>query len=121
MTPDYAHDLIREACTKRPELRFHRNISKEDAQEIQLKPYQGFCYIASKVFSHLIPEAELWTTDNRMHYWNVIDGVVWDLTKEQFDYDFIYDGHKVPRKPLSERAAELLLEVERINENRRTN
>lgn len=103
---------------RRPELAYRgwpKNATR--LAQIKMRPYQGCCYIASHAFSQLTG-AEVWATDDGMHYWNKIDGEIWDLTKEQFNYEFIYDGHRVPRKNknnLPVRVKELLNECGRSN------
>jgi hypothetical protein len=108
MRPQEAHDLIREACLRRPELSYWR---PDERQLVMAHNYRGFCYIASQVFAYLTG-AEVWAVDTGEHYWNVLDGEIWDLTKEQFNFKYNYNGYKVPRKnKLTARAKELLEET----------
>lgn len=107
MKPQEAHDLIRAACLRRPELCFHDSyveIAKE--RGLSIPNYRGFCYIASHVFA-ILTGAEVWASESGDHYWNRLDGKIWDLTKEQFDFEYQYEyGHRVPKK-LTKRAKEL--------------
>jgi len=125
MNPQEAHDLIRAACLRRPELAYSgtKRLLDIEKKRVAMRetwkkhPYKGMCYVASHVFSYLTG-AEIWATDDGMHYWNILDGKVWDLTKEQFDYEFDYSNainvyaHRVPRKnKLTARAKELYNEL----------
>ena len=116
MNPIEAYNLIRAACLRRPELKWKKPPSKEIIERLQesmAEDYIGFCYIASHAFSQLTG-AEVWATKEPMHYWNVLEDQIWDLTKEQFTYDYPYeDGYRVPRKnknKLPARVKELLNE-----------
>lgn len=118
MNPKEAHDLIRAACLRRPELRWkHWPRDAEVWAAVNLgNPYTGHCYIASHAFSQLTG-AEVWATNDKRHFWNVIDGEVWDLTKEQFgDIELPYhEGCRVPRKNINKlpaRVKELLDECQ---------
>lgn len=118
MNPQLAHDLIRKACNRREDLRWKDQAMWERVKDFQIKfaPYQGYCYIASHTFSFLTA-AEVWSTQSGSHYWNVLNGEVWDLTKEQFNYDFPYNIGGVKRRRMilnrTKRVQELLNDIER--------
>jgi hypothetical protein len=118
VNPKEAHDLIRAACLRRPELRFkHWPKNAEELKQYVPEDYMGYCYIASHAFSQFTG-AEIWATEDRKHFWNVIDGEVWDLTKEQFRGRYVpYEqGHRVPRKNINKlpaRVKELINECDR--------
>ena len=124
-TPQEAHDIIREACLNRPDLMFkdknwkkfkHNNLTKlRKTMEKIVEPFQGYCYVATYAFCHLIPEARPYTID-RKHFWAQIGDEVWDLTKEQFKFEYPYHkGRKLPRKSKpTERVKELLKEIGNI-------
>lgn len=116
MNPKLAHDLIREACNRREDLRWKDQKTWERCKvfEIKFEPYQGYCYIASQAFTFLVPNSEIWSTDSGAHYWNILDGEIWDLTKEQFNYDFLYDiDAKKRRKRYTKLVEELIKDIER--------
>ena len=116
MNPQQAYDLIRIGILRRPELRFKSwpNIPKEMPD---IHPMQGGCYIATQVFCHLIKEARPYCSLDRFHFWAQIDDQIWDLTFDQFEYEFDYSCAALTRfKHLSKRAAELLFEVESLRE-----
>jgi len=115
MSPEEAKHLIRQACFRRPDLRYRDwPDTPESIPDQPLPNLMGFCYVASHAFCQLIPEAEVWTIFGGSHYWNVIDGEIWDLTACQFNYNFqkYGEGYKVPRKNKpSKRVKELLEEI----------
>lgn len=113
------HDKIREACLRRPDLALKDSYwspdqvgqSKEQLGLVGLRPYQGYCYVASFVFATLVPEATIHTNTDKSHYWNEVDGQIVDLTKEQFPDGFDYsDSRKVRRKFKPTKRAKALLE-----------
>ncbi len=111
MTPEIAYTLIRDAIRERPDLRYKGAVPASDP--FPGNPYRGFCYVATEVFCHLVPEAKPWCMDNGMHYWAMIGDERWDLTAEQFDggterLDAIYSTGRPTRfKQFSARAREL--------------
>lgn len=121
LDPIEAYLSIREACLKRPELRFKG--WPEEPKDIPddswgLTPYQGFCYISTQVFCHLIPDAKPYKMRAPWHYYAMIDDKVWDLTAEQFKYRLEYKILGVRtrfKNPLCERAEELYYECSGIN------
>jgi hypothetical protein len=114
MEPIEAYYKIREACLRRPELRFKggENFDSTMDYELNLKPYQGFCHVATQVFCNLVPGAKAYGRDG--HYFAKIGEHVWDLTAEQFDYIFRYGGAthvRLGKGRLTKRAQLLLDEV----------
>jgi hypothetical protein len=111
MDPIEAYYKIREACLRRPELRFsnHEDIEIEIARGI--KPaLLGFCYVATEVFCHLVPEARPYKHKERNHIFSKIGDHVWDLTAEQYETILDYDNsYRRNRRPLTKRG-QLLLE-----------
>ncbi len=112
MKPIDAYYSVREACMRRPELRFKdENISQEIAEGVQ-PAMLGFCYVATEVFCHLIPEARPYKHRELNHIFAKIGDEVWDLTAEQYknipDYNNAYRRN---RRPLTKRAQLLLEEV----------
>lgn len=116
MKPIEAHDAIRKICWRRPELKYKKWPEVNEAEKkYKFTTLLGYCYVASHAFSYLIPEAEVYTDEFKRHYWNVIDGEVWDLTKDQFgEKEFDYSiGRKVPKKSKPTlRVQEILNELE---------
>lgn len=121
MKPIEAYCLIREACSRRPELKYRdwQNPRMQYVPEDQLglRPYTGYCYVATQVFCYMIPEAKPYCFPGRGHFYAMIDDKIWDLTAEQFpsirDYSI-----GIPTKfktPLCERAEELYDECCCIN------
>lgn len=113
--PKQAHDKIREACLRRPELRWRNPPKKNDKELFSIVPYEnyrGFCYIATYAFCYLVKEAKPYTID-RKHFWAQINDEIWDLTKEQFDYSYNYENGKRLRRPskLQRRVKELVKEA----------
>lgn len=92
MEPIEAYYKIREACLRRPELRFKGGKDYDPTMDYdcELNPYKGFCHVATQVFCHLIPKANAYGRDG--HYFAKIEDKIWDLTAEQFDYLFPYRG-----------------------------
>lgn len=114
MEPIEAYYKIRDACLRRPELKFKDHSVYEPTFESwwNKNPFLGFCYVASHTFSHLIPEAKIYRDETGSHYWNQIEDKVWDLTAEQFKFIFPYNkGVRVRRKRPSGRIKSLLEEV----------
>lgn len=112
MEPIEAYYKIREACLRRPELKY-KDAKAFDAENDQewfgKNPYHGFCYVSTQAFCALIPEAIPYTLD-KQHYWAKIGDKIWDLTAEQFKFIVSYeDGRRVPRRKPTKRA-QLLLE-----------
>lgn len=105
-----AYYLIRESCLKRPELRFKDwpEVPKNDVL-INLRPYTGYCYVATQVFCYLVEEAKPYKFDNPWHYYAMIGDKVWDLTAEQFGRVLDYNIGKPTRfkNALCERSEEL--------------
>lgn len=124
MSPSEAHDLIREACMRRPELRqkdcfYEKNKGKNyysDKFHKQLG-FKGYCYVASHAFYVLVPEAKIYRSLDREHFFNKIEDEVWDLTKEQFEAPLDYSQSIcVPRKSNpTKRVQELLVEVNKLS------
>lgn len=111
-SPIEAYWAIREACLKRPTLRMKEWQGKED-DPMPDNPYMGFCYIATEVFCYLIPESRRKKMHTVNHHFATIDGKVWDLTAEQFNYTLNYKkSYQLNRKPLTERARLLLEAIE---------
>lgn len=109
MEPIEAYYKIREACLRRPELRFSNHEGIENAGEIK-PPLLGFCYVATEVFCHLIPEARPYKHKEENHIFSKIDDQVWDLTAEQYTTLLDYDNsYRRNRRPLTKRG-QLLLE-----------
>lgn len=106
---------MREACIRRPELRFkaaENYDSNKDYEFLGLNPYTGFCHVATQVFCHLIPKAKIYARDG--HYFAKIEDKIWDLTAEQFNYLFPYSGAArvtLGKGRLTKRAQLLLEEV----------
>lgn len=108
MEPIEAYYKIREACLRRPELRFKDGIYRE----VDLNPYTGFCHVATQVFCKLVPGAKAYGRDG--HYFAKIGEHIWDLTAEQFDHTFRYGGAthvRLGKGKLTKRAQLLLEEV----------
>jgi len=118
MQPDEAYDLLREAIPRRPELRYKNwphdlafAWAKEPPEFVKDNPYLGFCYIATQVFCHLVPDAQPYCTNDRMHFWSKIGEEVFDPTFDQFKYEFPYhEGRTTKFQKLSARAEALLEE-----------
>ncbi len=120
MKPIEIHDNIRKVLKRRPDLRAKDSHWSPEKQKelskiygtINFPDYQGFCYVATYAFCHLVPEARPYTID-RSHFWAQIDDEIWDLTKEQFNYDYPYhEGRKLPRKSRpTKRVQEILKEL----------
>lgn len=113
MHPDEAYVRLREACLRRPELRYKgEDIPSNLGAIATLRPYQGFCYVASNAFALVVPEATIWKDPEGRHYWNQVGGDTWDLTAEQFSYEFPYLLGVKTRAKLSNRVEELLKEAD---------
>ena len=112
-----AYDLIREACFRRPDLRF-RQYDPEDPEIVAFAHLlmdrdglQGYCYIATEVFCALTG-ATPWCGQDRMHFWARKDDTIWDPTEDQFAEPYDYSKGRPTRfKKFSERAQQLLAEV----------
>lgn len=115
MKPIEAYYKIREACLRRPELKykddFFESVDLEADKEFSLAPFMGYCYVATLVFCHLVPEAIPYTSEDKRHYFARIDEKIWDLTSEQFQEIPDYEkSRRVPRKSKLTKRAQLLLE-----------
>lgn len=117
MKSQTAYKVIREVCLRRPDLAFKDESWNsflqydERVKNIKRLPYQGHCYVASHAFSMLVPEATIHTNNAGGHYWNEIDGEIWDLTAEQFPSGYDYsNSRKVPRKKNPTKRIRALLE-----------
>lgn len=113
MEPIEAYYKIREACLRRPELRFKGGEDFEPDKDYDLfglNPFTGFCHVATQVFCHLVPEAKTYSKSG--HYFAKINNQIWDLTAEQFNYLFPYGGSDrvVLGKGRLTKRAQLLLE-----------
>lgn len=114
MTPDKAMELIQEACWLRPELRFPdwQKAHRRKMSHKGFTPLQGYCYIATQVFCHLIKAASPYVSGEGKdaHWWAQIGDKVYDPTASQFSVPFPYEtGKKRNRRPdLTERSKELL-------------
>lgn len=112
MNPNKASELIRAACLRRPELRFKTwPRVPECAESIELASFQGFCYIATMAFCAKVNKAKPWCDPGRTHFWAEIDGEIWDLTKEQFDYHYPYAQGVKTKYSNTRRVKELLKEI----------
>ena len=110
MKPINAYYLIREACLRRPELKF-RNPIPGEPDIFPHNPFLGFCYVASFAFQQLVPEAEVWSFGDKTHYFNKIEDKVWDLTAEQFHEIMPYnEARRVRAKKGPTKRVQLLLE-----------
>lgn len=114
MEPIEAYYKIREACLRRPELRFKggENPIVGGDYDMGLPPYKGFCHVATQVFCYLVPYAKTFSKSG--HYFAKIEDKIWDLTAEQFDYLFPYkeaDRVTLGKGKLTKRAQLLLEEV----------
>ncbi len=115
MEPIEAYYKIREACLRRPELRFRGGEdfnSEQDYSLFNLNPFTGFCHVATQVFCYLVPEAKTFSKSG--HYFAKIEDKIWDLTAEQFNYLFPYEQSNrvtLGKGKLTKRAQLLLEEV----------
>lgn len=110
--------MIRAAILRRPDLRYRQRKLPVPIIDLDVNPYLGFCYIATKAFCEMVPEARPWCSDNGSHYWAMIGDEMWDLTAEQFDgadrLASIYrSGRKTKFNHVCRRTRELLAEAER--------
>ncbi len=115
MEPIEAYYKIREACLRRPELKYKDpKFYNKEIDEISFKNnrFYGFCYVATHAFCKLIPEAVPYTFGNKDHYYAKIGDKIWDLTAEQFNFILPYEtGRRVPRRGPTKRVKLLLEEV----------
>lgn len=111
MTAKEACISIREAILLRQDLRWRDGVNRGWVGN----PYLGFCYIATEVLCHLIPEAKPYCSLDRRHFWAMIDGEVFDPTWDQFESTYTYQGRKTrfPSK-MTKRSCELLEVVESL-------
>ena len=117
MNPLQAWHEIRDACRRRPELR-HKNYDEYGigVNPIpNLNPMLGFCYVATEVFCHLVPEARPYKHKELDHIFAKIGDEVWDLTMDQYDFVPDYENsYRRNRRPLTKRGQLLLEEVRRV-------
>jgi hypothetical protein len=113
MEPLEAYYRIREACLRRPELKYKDGYifdGEKDEEYFKNNRYMGFCYVATFAFCNLVDRSIPYTTKDKTHYWAQIGDKIWDLTAEQFKFIYPYnEGRRVPRKKLTKRT-QLLLE-----------
>lgn len=115
MTPEAVAKKIQNACIRRPELVYKQWPKMIEGGLPGLHEFQGFCYIATEAFCHVMNRAGInaqpFCDWGRTHFWACINDTVWDLTADQFDYEYPYhDGRSTRFKLLSKRASELLTE-----------
>lgn len=113
MNPSTAAQAIQNACVRRPDLKYQQwpKLTQpfDPTGEPGLSEFQGYCYIATEAFCKVIPEARPYRNEFRSHFWAQIGDEVWDLTADQFDFEWPYDeGYPTRFKRLSARAKELL-------------
>lgn len=111
MTPQEANRKIRAAIRRRPDLRWSNPEYAKRFSGCFDNHYRGFCYIATQAFCQLVEEAVPYS-NRRDHFWAVVDGKIWDPTKDQFDEKYPYERGKRTRfRRVTKRAQALLAEI----------
>lgn len=86
-------------------------------------PTYGQCAVTSLLVQELFG-GEIYKLENENHYYNLINGEVVDLTKDQFRYELNYSNGKPRTRPFDKetikgfnRLKQLLIDLEEVKKN----